>query len=204
MKDVPHNPQTARTDAPQSASDMLPLVYEELRHLAARRLAQERPGQTLQATALVHEAWLRLVREEHRKWQDPQHFFSAAATAMRRILIENARRKKSPKHGGNLRRTELVDVAPAELLPAEELLALDEALEKLAQEDAEAARLVDLRYFVGLGHQEAAQIMGISRRQADGLWAYARAWLFKEMKGALDLNAETLGRKPTGDGSPSP
>jgi RNA polymerase sigma factor (TIGR02999 family) len=203
MKDVPHNPPIAGTEASQSASKMLPLVYEELRRLAARRLAQERPGQTLQATALVHEAWLRLVREEDRKWHDPQHFFCAAATAMRRILTDNARRKKSPKHGGDLHRTELDDVAPAELLPAAELLALDEALEKLAAEDAEAARLVDLRYFVGLGHQEAAHIMGISRRQADGLWAYARAWLFKEMKGALNLRAESLGRKPAGDGSHS-
>jgi RNA polymerase sigma factor (TIGR02999 family) len=190
MEDAPRIPHSAGPEAAHSAAEMLPLVYEELRRLAVHRLAQERPGQTLQATALVHEAWLRLVREEERQWNDSRHFFCAAATAMRRILIDNARRKKSPKHGGDLRRTELVDVAPAELLPSAELLALDEALEKLAQEDPEAARLVDLRYFVGLSHQEAARIMGLSRRQADALWSYARAWLFKEMKGALDLHED--------------
>jgi RNA polymerase sigma factor (TIGR02999 family) len=167
---------------PKAAEQLLPLVYEELRRLAARILAQERPGQTLQATALVHEAWLRLVREEDREWNDPQHFFCAAATAMRRILIDNARRKKSPRHGGDLVRVNLEDVALAELLPSDELLALDEALEKLATEDADAARLEDLRFFAGLGHQEAAQLMGLSRREADGLWAYARAWLFEAMR----------------------
>lgn len=204
MKDAPRIRYGPGPEAAHSAAEMLPLVYTELRRLAARRLAQERPGQTLQATALVHEAWLRLVREKDRKWHDPQHFFCAAATAMRRILIDNARRKKSPKHGGDLRRTELVDVAPAELLPSNELLALDEALEKLAADDADAARLVDLRYFAGLRHQQAAQIMGISRRQADGLWAYARAWLFQEMKGALDLRADHSRDKPRADASPSP
>jgi RNA polymerase sigma factor (TIGR02999 family) len=167
---------------PKAAEELLPLVYDELRRLAARKLAQERPGQTLQATALVHEAWLRLVREEDRNWKDSEHFFCAAATAMRRILIDNARRKKSPKHGGDLQRMDLDDAAPAELLPSDELLALDEALEKLAAEDADAARLVDLRFFAGLGHQEAAQLMGLSRREADGLWAYARAWLLEAMR----------------------
>jgi RNA polymerase sigma factor (TIGR02999 family) len=171
------------------AEELLPLVYDELRRLAAQKLSQEKPGQTLQATALVHEAWLRLVREEDRTWNDPRHFFCAAATAMRRILIENARRKKTPKHGGDLRRVTLADVAAAELLPSDELLALDEALARLAAEDTDAARLVDLRFFAGLGHQEAAQIMGLTRREADGLWAYARAWLFEAMRkdsGATD------------------
>jgi RNA polymerase sigma factor (TIGR02999 family) len=181
MEDAPPNPESVRPEVLPSAAELLPVVYEELRRLAAQRLAQERPGQTLQATALVHEAWLRLVREEDRKWNDPQHFFCAAAIAIRRILIENARRKKSPKHGGDLHRVNLEDIAPAELLPSDELLALDEVLEKLAAEDPSAARLVDLRYFAGLGHQEAAQLMGISRREADGLWAYARAWLFEQM-----------------------
>jgi RNA polymerase sigma factor (TIGR02999 family) len=167
---------------PKAAEELLPLVYEELRRLAARKLAQERPGQTLQATALVHEAWLRLVSEEDRQWKSPQHFFCAAATAMRRILIDNARRKKSSKHGGDLRRVDLDDVGLAQLLRPDELLALDEALEQLAAEDASAARLVDLRYFAGLGHQEAAQLMGLSRREADGVWAYARAWLFEAMR----------------------
>jgi len=173
---------------PCAVEQLLPLVYEKLRHLAAQKLAREKPGQTLQATALVHEAWLRLVREEERQWSNPQHFFCAAATAMRRILIENARRKKSPKHGGDLHRTNLDHVAPAELLPSEELLAVDEALSRLADEDADAARLVDLRFFAGLGHQEAAEIMSISRREADGLWAYARAWLFEAIRKDLGAN----------------
>ncbi len=175
---------------PKAAEELLPIVYEELRRLAAHKLAQERPGQTLQATALVHEAWLRLVREEDRQWHDSQHFFCAAATAMRRILIDNARRKRSPKHGGDLQRVDLEDVAPAELLRPDELLALDEALEQLAAEDADAARLVDLRCFAGLGHQEAAQLMGLTRREADGLWAYARAWLFEAMRKALGANRD--------------
>jgi len=174
----------------KAAEELLPLVYEELRRLAACKLAQERPGQTLQATALVHEAWLRLVREEDRKWKDSQHFFCAAATAMRRILIDNARRKKSSKHGGDLQRVNLEDVAVAELLQPDELLALDDALAKLAAEDAEAARLVDLRCFAGLGHQEAAQLMGLTRREADGLWAYARAWLFEAMRKEFGANRD--------------
>jgi len=190
MENVPHDPRPVRSEPQPSAIELLPVVYEELRRLAARKLFREKPGQTLQATALVHEAWLRLVREEDRKWNDPQHFFCAAATAMRRILIENARRKKSPKHGGDLHRVNLEDIAPAELLPSEELLALDEALEKLAAEDAGAARLVDLRFFAGLGHQEAAQLMGLSRREADGLWAYARAWLFEAMNEGPGANRD--------------
>ena len=178
----------------QAPAELLPLVYAELRRLAAQKLAREKPGQTLQATALVHEAWLRLVREEDRDWKDPQHFFCAAATAMRRILIENARRKQSPKHGGDWKRTDLDHVAPAELLPSEELLAVDEALARLADEDADAARLVDLRFFAGLGHQEAAHIMGLTRRQADGLWAYARAWLFQSIR--KDLGANEAPKSP--------
>jgi len=176
---------------PNSSGELLSQLYLELRHLAARRLAQEKPGQTLQATALVHEAWLRLEREHDRKWQNSQHFFSAAATAMRRILIENARRKNSPKHGGDLQRVNLELVAPAELLPDDELIAMDDALAELAQEDPDAAQLVELRFFVGLRHQEAAEIMGISRREADGLWAYARAWLFEAIQKDLSANGES-------------
>ena len=190
MENAPHRQQPVKSELPPSAAELLPAIYEELRRLAARKLAQERLGQTLQATALVHEAWLRLVREEDPDWNDPQHFFCAAATAMRRILIDNARRKKSPKHGGDLHRVNLDDTAPAELLRPDELLALDEALEKLAAEDADAARLVDLRYFAGLGHQEAAQLMGLTRREADGLWAYARAWLFEAMRKELRANPD--------------
>jgi len=175
---------------PKAAEEILPLVYNELRRLAARKLAQERPGQTLQATALVHEAWLRLVREEDRKWNNPKHFFCAAAAAMRRILIDNARRKKSSRHGGDQQRVDLEDVGPVELLPSDQLLALDEALEALEAEDAEAARLVNLRCFAGLGHQEAARLMGVSRREADGLWAYARAWLFEALREEFGANRD--------------
>jgi len=188
MEGVPPPSPLGGPEAPRSAPELLPLVYEELRRLAAQKLAQEKPGQTLQATALVHEAWLRLLREEDRTWNDPKHFFCAAATAMRRILIENARRKRSPKHGGDLHRVTLADVAPAELLPSDDLLALDEALDRLAAEDAPAAKLVDLRFFAGLGHQEAAQIMGLTRREADGLWAYARAWLFEAIRKDFGAN----------------
>ncbi len=176
-----------RQGQPRAAEELLPVVYTELRRLAAHKLARERPGQTLQATALVHEAWLRLVREEDREWNDSKHFFCAAATAMRRILIENARRKNSPKLGGGLERVNLDDVAAAVPIRPDELLALDDALERLAAEDADAARLVDLRCFAGLGHQEAAGIMGLTRREADGLWAYARAWLFEAIQ--KDLGA---------------
>jgi len=170
-----------------SAEELLPLVYDELRRLAAQKLARERPGQTLQATALVHEAWLRLAREAH-TWKDAQHFFCAAARAMRRILIDNARRKESPQHGGDLLRVNLEEVAPAVAMRPDELLALDEALEKLAAEDPDAAWLVDLRCFAGLRHQEAAQLMGLTRREADALWAYARAWLFEALRKEFGAN----------------
>lgn len=162
--------------------ELLPLVYDELRRLAAQKLSCENPGQTLQATALVHEAWLRLGREGERKWNGSRHFFYAAAEGMRRILIESARRKQCLKHGGQMQRVNVEDAALASPMKPDELLALNEALERLAIEDPEAARLVKLRFFAGLGHQEAAEIMGITRRMADGLWAYARTWLFKEMR----------------------
>lgn len=166
----------------RAAEELLPLVYDELRHLAAQNLSHEKPGQTLQATALVHEAWLRLVGGEDRNWNGSRHFFYAAAEAMRRILIENARRKQRLKHGGQMQRVNLEDIAPASPMKPDELLALDEALARLAAEDPEAAQLIKLRFFAGLGHQEAAEIMGISRRVADGLWAYARSWLFEAMR----------------------
>jgi len=161
---------------------LLPLVYDELRRVAAQQLAREAPGQTLQPTALVHEAWLRLVRRENRQWADRKHFFFAAAVAMRRILIESARRKARLKRGGRLERVEFQATQLSAPIKSEELLALDEALERFALEEPEAARLVELRYFAGLGHQEAADVLGISRRVADGLWAYARAWLRTEMR----------------------
>jgi len=176
------NAEEVSSAAGKSAAELLPLVYDELRRLASLRLAREKPGQTLEPTALVHEAWLRLVREEDRKWVDSRHFFFAAATAMRRILVENARRKGRIKHGGLLQRVELTDSSLASPVRSEDLLALDEALDRLALNEPEAALLVELRYFAGLGHQEAAELLGFSRRAADGIWAYARAWLLDDLR----------------------
>lgn len=162
----------------RSVAELMPVVYDELRRLAAYYLANERPGQTLEATALVHEVWLKMEHQVKQEFNDPHHFYCAAATAMRRILIDTARSKKSQKHGGDLFRTTLGDVALAEQLPSDDLIALDEALAELAKEDPDAVRLVELRFFVGFRHNEAAKIMGLTRRQADNLWAYARAWLY--------------------------
>jgi RNA polymerase sigma factor (TIGR02999 family) len=167
---------------PRAAEQLLPLVYDELRRLAAAKLTQEKPGQTLQATALVHEAYLRLVDvEQAQRWNSRGHFFAAAAEAMRRILVENARRKQADKHGGGRLRIDLpADLAGPETRP-DDLVALDEALSRLERHDADAARLVKLRYFAGLAHQDAAEALGISRGAADRLWALARAWLFRQL-----------------------
>jgi RNA polymerase sigma factor (TIGR02999 family) len=167
----------------QAASQLLPLVYDELRRLASQKLAQENPGQTLQPTALVHEAYLRLAgdKTQPRSFKDRGHFFAAAAAAMRRILIDNARRKRAQKRGGDMERQTLEAVAAPE--PDEDLLALDEALEKLASRDPLKARLVELRYFAGLTGEEAADVLGISPTTADRHWAYARAWLRAEVGG---------------------
>jgi RNA polymerase sigma factor (TIGR02999 family) len=164
---------------PQAAAQLLPLVYEELRKLAAQKLAHEKPGQTLQATALVHEAYLRLVQEPdaqaRESWNSRGHFFAAAAESMRRILVENARRKKRRKHGGDMRRVEAADVpAPA---PEDDVLALDEALNRLAEEDPMAARVVELRHFAGLGHEDVALTLGTTIYLARQKWTFARAWL---------------------------
>jgi RNA polymerase sigma factor (TIGR02999 family) len=162
---------------PHAAEHLLPLVYDELRKLAAQKLAQEKPGQTLEATALVHEAYVRLVNvEEAQRWDSRRHFFAAAAAeAMRRILVESARRKKRLKHGGARLRAELEDhPAPS---PDEDLIALDEALQRLAAEDAVAARVLELRRFAGLGHEQIAATLGITVYQARQKWTYARAWL---------------------------
>jgi RNA polymerase sigma factor (TIGR02999 family) len=166
----------------RSARNLLPLVYDELRRLAALRLAQERPGQTLQPTALVHEAYLRLVGgDPGRIWHGRAHFFAAAAEAMRRILIDRARGKASLKAGGALRRLDIDDF-PADVDGRPDLsLALDEALDELERNDETAAQLVKLRYFAGMSHQEAADSLGIGRRAADRLWAVARAWLFQRI-----------------------
>ena len=169
---------------PTASEQLLPVVYEELRRLAAQRLAQEKPGQTLQATALVHEAYLRLVGDEDQGqvWDGRGHFFAAAAEAMRRILIENARRKAAVKHGGQARRVALDEaLCVGEEVP-DGLLALDEALAEFEQHDQQAAQLVKLRYFAGLTHQQSAEFLGITRRAADRLWTLARAWLHQRLK----------------------
>jgi RNA polymerase sigma factor (TIGR02999 family) len=169
---------------PRAVEQLFPLVYNELRRLAAQRLAKEEAGQTLQPTALVHEAYLRLVAaEKARTWKSRGHFFAAAAEAMRRILVDNARRKARAKHGGGRRRVELDDAVPAPPGAAEELLALDEVLTRLAAEDPQAAAVVQLRYFAGLSVEEAAQALGISRAGAYRHWTFARAWLLQELSG---------------------
>jgi RNA polymerase sigma factor (TIGR02999 family) len=175
---------------PRAADQLLPLVYDELRRLAAQRLAREAPGQTLQPTGLVHEAYVRLVDvEQPGDWNGRGHFFAAAAEAMRRILVENARRKRRLKHGGARRRVELDEAALAvHGPPADEILAVDEALERLAGEDPQAAELVKLHYFAGLTVEQAAEVLGVSPRKGYRIWAYARAWLFR------DLGGEEAGR----------
>jgi RNA polymerase sigma factor (TIGR02999 family) len=166
------------------ADDLFPLVYAELRRLAAAKLARERPGQTLDATALVHEAYVRLAGAgPGQRWNGRGHFFAAAAAAMRRILVERARRKRSLKHGGGGRRVDLDEAAAVAPAPAADLLALDEALDRLAREDPVKADLVKLRYFTGLSVREAADALGISRATADRYWAYAKAWLYCAVAG---------------------
>jgi RNA polymerase sigma factor (TIGR02999 family) len=167
---------------PRAAEQLLPLVYEELRKLAAKRLAQEKPGQTLDATALVHEAYVRLVDEDQaRAWNSRSHFFAVAAEAMRHILVDNARRKKRDKHGGGRKRIELDEFVPAPSPDADQLLAIDEALTRLAEHDPEAAAVVKLRYFAGLSVEEAARHLEISRATAYRHWTFARAWLLQEI-----------------------
>jgi RNA polymerase sigma factor (TIGR02999 family) len=182
MSDVTRLLQAASVGDPRAAAELLPLVYDELRRLAAHRLARERNGHTLQPTALVHEAWLKISGDDERAWNGRQHFFAAAAEAMRRILVDRARRRLAAKRGAGeicLNADELDIPGPA---PDEQLLAVNEALEKFAVLDARKAELVKLRYFVGLTLEEAAEVLGISARTADNYWAHARAWLFHELK----------------------
>src|SRR5438270_5108816 len=182
MSDVTQILSAIEQGEPRAAEQLLPLVYDELRKLAAQKLAQEKPGQTHQATALVHEAYLRLVgqgQEQH--WEGRGHFFAAAAEAMRRILVERARRQATLKHGRDRQRLDLDQFEPASDERSDELLALDEALGALEGHDAQAAQLVKLRYFAGLTHQQAADALGIGRRAADRLWALARAWLYRRI-----------------------
>jgi RNA polymerase sigma factor (TIGR02999 family) len=168
---------------PQAAEQLLPLVYKELRKLAAHKMAQESPGQTLQATALVHEVYLRLVdTEQTQRWENRAHFFAAAAEAMRRILIENARRKGRLKRGGDRERVNLNEADAVSQAAPDEFLRIDEAITKLQADDPQAAQLVRLRYFAGLSVEEAAEMTGLSRSSAYGHWSYARAWLHCELR----------------------
>jgi RNA polymerase sigma factor (TIGR02999 family) len=182
MTDVTRILSAIEQGDPQAAEQLIPLVYEELRKLAAQKMAQEKPGQTLQATALVHDAYIRLVDvEKAQHWNSRGHFFAAAAEAMRRILVEQARRKKCEKHGGDWNRVELEDVEDATGLPPDSLLALSEAIDELAEHDAPAAELGKLRCFGGLSLDQAAETLGISRTSAHRQWTYARAWLYSRL-----------------------
>jgi RNA polymerase sigma factor (TIGR02999 family) len=186
MSDVTRILSAIEQGDPTAAEQLLPLVYEELRALAAARLAQEKPGQTLQATALVHEAYLRLVdTDKVQRWNSRGHFFAAAAEAMRRILIGNARRKHALKRGGQAERVELDAIELADQPADDKLLAMDDALVRLTGKDPIKAELVKLRFFGGLTNEEAAQILGISTATAERYWAYARAWLQQEITAAL-------------------
>jgi RNA polymerase sigma factor (TIGR02999 family) len=187
MNDVTRILSAIERGEPQASDQLLPLVYDELRKLAAQKLAQERPGQTLQATALVHEAYLRLVdREVIVRWDGRGHFFAAAAEAMRRILVEGARRRRTEKHGGRLDVVALDGLDVAAEAPSEDLLALDEALSKLEAAEPAKAELVKLRYFAGLSVADAAEVLGISRATADRYWHYSKTWLFCELRAPTD------------------
>ena len=170
-----------------ASEELLPLVYEQLRELAARKMAQEAPGQTLQPTALVHEAWLRLVGAQNIQWEGRAHFFGAAAEAMRRILINNARRKRALRHGGGQQRVEIEAIEIATAVKDDEMLAVDDAIERLSQQDRPKAELVKLIYFVGLTIPEAASILGLSEPTAKRHWAYARAWLLASIEQARSI-----------------
>ena len=182
ISDITQILQAVQQGDPKAAEELLPLVYEELRKLAAAKMAREAAGHTLQPTALVHEAWLRLVGNQDKEWEGRAHFFAAAAEAMRRILIDKARRRRAVRHGGEQQRVDIEEVDLACPIPDDQLLAVDEALDKLASEHPRQAELVKLRYFVGMTVQQAAQVLGISADTAKSDAVYARAWLFREMK----------------------
>lgn len=183
MSQVTHILEAIQRGEAKAADQLLPLVYEELRRLGAAKMASEAPGQTLQPTALVHEAWLRLTNDDQRKWNDRTHFFAAAAEAMRRILVDNARRKRTERRGGDRQRVEMSDIGSASEESEDNLLAVDDALEKLSVLDPEKAQLVKLRYFVGMTLEQAGAALGISERTARRYWTFARAWLHEEIKG---------------------
>ncbi len=182
MNEVTHLLDRVQGGDRNAATELLPLVYEELRQMAAQKMARENPGHTLQPTALVHEAWLRLVGDETPQFVNRSHFFGAAAEAMRRILVENARRKSRLKHGGQFERVDLESLDLAVESTDDQVLAVDAALDKLALRDPVGAQLIKLRFFVGLPNVEAARLLGLSERTAKRVWSYARAWLFEELK----------------------
>jgi RNA polymerase sigma factor (TIGR02999 family) len=185
MSDITPPSESAPQGDSKAAEELLPLVYDELRRLAAAKMAHERPGQTLQATALVHEAWLRLSSGPDRAWNDRQHFFRAAAEAMRRILVDRARERSARKRGGDLRQTQLSESKLAARATSEdETLAIDEVLEELARRDPVSADLVKLRYFVGLSMSDAANALNLPLRTAERIWTFARTWLRKEIRGS--------------------
>ena len=184
MNDVTHILNASGQSDARAANELLSLVYEELRRLAAAKLASEAPGQTLQATALVHEAWLRLTSDEKRKWNDRTHFFAAAAEAMRRILVDNARRKCAQRRGGGRERVDMPEIAAPLAQNEDQILAVSDALEKFATLDKQKAELVKLRYFVGMTIEEAAEALGVSVPTADRHWAFARAWLARQINAA--------------------
>lgn len=188
MSDVTHILTAIESGDPKAADELLPLVYEKLRKLAVHRMSHEPPGNTLQPTALVHEAWLRLVASDQQTWQNRAHFFAAAAEAMRRILIESARRRRALRHGGNQRRLDIDDLEIAARTPDDELLAISDALEKFSTLDEAKAKLVKLRYFAGLTIEEAASVLGISRATATRWWTYARAWLYQQVHATQKRN----------------
>ena len=182
MTDVTRILHSVESGDAKAADRLLPLVYDELRKLAAHKMVNESSGHTLQPTALVHEAWLRLVGSEQRTWQNRVHFFGAAAEAMRRILIDRARRTRALRHGGGQKRLDVENVEIASATADDQLLAVNEALDKLAARDKQKAELVKLRYFIGMTIEEAAQILGVSEPTAKRYWAYARAWLYHEIQ----------------------
>src|SRR6266478_6100153 len=185
MSDVTRILDAIQQGDPKATDELLPLVYEELRKLAAHKMANEMPGQTLQPTALVHEAYLRLIGSGQEHWSGRGHFFAAAAEAMRRILVENARRKQRVKHGGEMQRLDLTSLDVAIITHDEHLLAVNEALDKLAARDPLGAQLIKLRFFAGLSNVDAARLLEIPERTAKRTWAYARAWLYEELKKTL-------------------
>ena len=193
MNDATRILNTYPPEDPRAAAELLPLVYKELRSLAEARMRNEPPNQTLQATALVHEVWIRLLGPDgnEQTWGNRAHFFAASAEAMRRILIDRARKKKREKHGGKLKRVDFEELDVAETAPPEVLLVIDDAIEKLGKEDSEAVKLIKLRFFIGLEMAEVASTMGISERAAYRLWAFARAWLFRELKPGTSGDSST-------------